>query len=61
MNSFRTGRGVRVALAALAALATAAIASAATTGSSAPTGTLVVDRSFEIKTADPQRAALITR
>ena len=56
MNSFRTGRGVRAALAALAALATAAIASAATTGSSAPTGTLVVDRSFEIKTADPQRA-----
>jgi peptide/nickel transport system substrate-binding protein len=56
MNSFRRGRGVRAALAALAALATAAIASAATTGPAAPTATLVVDRSFEIKTADPQRA-----
>jgi peptide/nickel transport system substrate-binding protein len=56
MNSFRRGRGVRAALAALAALATAAIASAATTGPATPTATLVVDRSFEIKTADPQRA-----
>jgi peptide/nickel transport system substrate-binding protein len=56
MNSLRRGRGVKAALVALAALATAAIASGATTGPSAPTATLVIDRSFEIKTADPQRA-----
>src|SRR5436309_7788949 len=46
----------RAALAVLAVLATAAIASGATTRSSAPSATLVIDRSFEIKTADPQRA-----
>ena len=56
MNRFRTGPGARAALAVLAILATAAIASGATTGPSAPTGTLVIDRSFEIKTADPPRA-----
>jgi peptide/nickel transport system substrate-binding protein len=57
MNPFRTGRGVRAALGALAILAAAAITTGATTRSSAaPTGTLVIDRSFEIKTADPQRA-----
>jgi peptide/nickel transport system substrate-binding protein len=56
MNGFRTGRGARAAVVALAVLATAAIATGATNRSSAPTGTLVVDRSFEIKTADPQRA-----
>ena len=56
MNRFRTRPGTRAALAALAILATAAVASGATTGSSAPSATLVVDRSFEIKTADPQRA-----
>ena len=56
MNRFRTGRGARTALAALAVLAGAAIATGATARSSAPTATLVVDRSFEIKTADPQRA-----
>ncbi len=56
MNRFRTGPRARVALALLAGLATAAIASGATTTSSAPSATLVIDRSFEIKTADPQRA-----
>jgi peptide/nickel transport system substrate-binding protein len=56
MNRFRTRPGTRAALATLAILATAAVVSGATTGSSAPSATLVVDRSFEIKTADPQRA-----
>jgi peptide/nickel transport system substrate-binding protein len=56
MKRIRTGPRARVALVALAVLAAAAVASGATTGSSAPTATLVIDRSFEIKTADPQRA-----
>ena len=56
MNRFRMGRGARVALVVLAGVATVAIATGARTTPSAPTGTLVVDRSFEIKTADPQRA-----
>ena len=43
------------------ALATAAVASGATSvrgghSQAAASGTLVIDRSFEIKTADPQRA-----
>src|SRR4029450_689283 len=38
------------------ALATVAVATGARSAPSAPTQTLVVDRSFEIKTADPQRA-----
>jgi peptide/nickel transport system substrate-binding protein len=51
----------RVAFVATIALATAAVASGATSvrgGNShaAASGTLVVDRSFEIKTSDPQRA-----
>jgi len=56
MNRLRIRPGTGAALAALAALVTAAVATGATTSSSAPTGTLVIDRSFEIKTADPQRA-----
>ena len=56
MNRSRRGRGAKAVAAVLAALAAAAIASGATTTSSAPTATLVIDRSFEIKTADPQRA-----
>jgi peptide/nickel transport system substrate-binding protein len=56
MKRFRRGLAPRAVLAALAVLVTAAIATGATTKSSAPTATLVVDRSFEIKTADPQRA-----
>src|SRR4029450_12750804 len=38
------------------ALATVAVATGARSAPSAPTAPLVVDRSFEIKTADPQRA-----
>jgi peptide/nickel transport system substrate-binding protein len=56
MNRFRARPVTRAALSVLAVLATAAVASGATTTSSAPTQTLVIDRSFEIKTADPQRA-----
>jgi peptide/nickel transport system substrate-binding protein len=56
MSPFRARRGTRAALVALAVLTAAALASGATTRSSAPTQTLVIDRSFEIKTADPQRA-----
>ncbi len=49
----------RLAFVATIALATAAVASGATSmrgGTTAATTTLVVDRSFEIKTSDPQRA-----
>src|SRR4029450_7429514 len=56
MKRFRARRGTRVALAVLTALAALAIATGATTGPSALTQTLVIDKSFEIKTADPQRA-----
>ena len=56
MNRFRTRWGARAALAAVALVVAAVAASGAMTASSAPTATLVVDRSFEIKTADPQRA-----
>jgi peptide/nickel transport system substrate-binding protein len=56
MKRFRARRGTRVVLAVLTALAALAIATGATTGPSAPTQTLVIDKSFEIKTADPQRA-----
>ena len=56
MKSFRARRALTAAVAALGVLATVAAATAATSGQSAVTETLVVDRSFEIKTADPQRA-----
>jgi peptide/nickel transport system substrate-binding protein len=56
MDHFRTRSGVRTALGALAIVSAAAVASGATNAPSAPTATLVIDRSFEIKTADPQRA-----
>src|ERR671930_806506 len=61
MQRFRSRWAVKGVLLAAAALATAAGASGATTTrgaahSSKASGTLVVDRSFEIKTADPQRA-----
>src|SRR5215212_10822181 len=56
MNQFRNRWSARAALVVLAVLVTAAIATGATSTSSAPTRTLVIDRSFEIKTADPQRA-----
>jgi peptide/nickel transport system substrate-binding protein len=56
MNRFRARRATKAALAALAALATVTVATGARSTQSAPTATLVVDRSFEIKTADPQRA-----
>jgi peptide/nickel transport system substrate-binding protein len=56
MNGFRAVPRVKSGLAVLAVLITAAVASGATSRSSAPSATLVVDRSFEIKTADPQRA-----
>ena len=45
-----------LAIAGVAALALAAVAYGATAGGSAKSDTLVVDRSFEIKTSDPQRA-----
>jgi peptide/nickel transport system substrate-binding protein len=56
MNLFRARSGSKAALAASGVLATVAVATGATGAQSAPTATLVVDRSFEIKTADPQRA-----
>jgi peptide/nickel transport system substrate-binding protein len=61
LTGFRIRRVVRVALVPVAALAAAAAAYGATyahSGASpaAASGTLVIDRSFEIKTADPQRA-----
>ena len=56
MNRFRARRATKAGVAVLGVLATVAVATGARSGSSAPTGTLVVDRSFEIKTADPQRA-----
>src|SRR6266498_5785912 len=56
MNRFRAVPRVKFALAILTVLVAAAVASGATNGPSAPSATLVVDRSFEIKTADPQRA-----
>jgi peptide/nickel transport system substrate-binding protein len=56
VNRFRSRWGARAALLAVGAIAAAVAASGALTASSAPTQTLVVDRSFEIKTADPQRA-----
>jgi peptide/nickel transport system substrate-binding protein len=59
--SFRIGRLRRAALVPVVALAAAAAAYGATSTQSSGTsaaagGTLVIDRSFEIKTADPQRA-----
>src|ERR671930_535635 len=61
MQRFRSRWAVKGVLLAAAALATAAGAWGATTTrgaahSSKASATLVVDRSFEIKTADPQRA-----
>jgi peptide/nickel transport system substrate-binding protein len=56
MNRFRAVPRVKSALAILAVLVAAAVASGARSVSSAPSATLVIDRSFEIKTADPQRA-----
>jgi peptide/nickel transport system substrate-binding protein len=56
MNLFRAHKGTKTALLALGVLGTIAVATGAKAGPSAPTQTLVVDRSFEIKTADPQRA-----
>src|SRR5438445_13573986 len=61
MQRFRSRWAAKGALLASAALATAAGAWGATTTrssstSSSASATLVVDRSFEIKTADPQRA-----
>ena len=56
MNRFRAVPRVKFALAALTVLVAAAVASGAANGPSAPSATLVIDRSFEIKTADPQRA-----
>jgi peptide/nickel transport system substrate-binding protein len=56
MNRFRARRATKAGVAVLGVLATVAVATGARSGSSAPTATLVVDRSFEIKTADPQRA-----
>src|SRR6267142_5276049 len=57
MNHSRARWGTKAMLAALGALATVAVATGARSApSAAPTATLVVDRSFEIKTADPQRA-----
>jgi peptide/nickel transport system substrate-binding protein len=56
MNRLRARAAGTAAVAALGALATVAIATGAMSAPAAPTGTLVVDRSFEIKTADPQRA-----
>src|SRR6476660_318275 len=56
MNRFRTRWAARAALAAVALVVAAVAASGGMTASSAASGTLVVDRSFEIKTADPQRA-----
>jgi peptide/nickel transport system substrate-binding protein len=61
VKTFRIGRVSRVALVPLVALAAAAAAYGATSVRGGAThaaagGTLVIDRSFEIKTADPQRA-----
>ncbi len=56
MNRFRAHGTTKTALAVLGVLVTVAVATGARSGPSAPTATLVVDRSFEIKTADPQRA-----
>jgi len=61
MQRFRSRWAAKGVLLAAAALATAAGAWGATTTrgaahSASASGTLVVDRSFEIKTADPQRA-----
>jgi len=61
VTRFGIARPARIALVVAVALATAAAAGGATSlkgvGSRAAAGTtLVVDRSFEIKTADPQRA-----
>jgi peptide/nickel transport system substrate-binding protein len=56
MKRFRARRGTKAAFAALGILAAVAVATGAARGPSAPTQTLVIDRSFEIKTADPQRA-----
>jgi peptide/nickel transport system substrate-binding protein len=61
VTSFRIGRAARLALVPVVALAAAVAAYGATSphSGSARTGggaTLVIDRSFEIKTADPQRA-----
>src|SRR6059036_1383735 len=61
MQRFRSRWAAKGALLASAALATAAGAWGATTTrssstSSSASATLVVDRSFEIKTSDPQRA-----
>ena len=58
---FGIGRTARVGLVAVGALVAAVAAYGATSAgtgavSTAASGTLVIDRSFEIKTADPQRA-----
>jgi peptide/nickel transport system substrate-binding protein len=49
-------RAVAAALVLCVAIAAAAYGATTVLGSDAATGTLVVDRSFEIKTSDPQRA-----
>ena len=57
MKGFRGRKALTAAVAAFGVLATVAVATGATSGQSAAvTETLVIDRSFEIKTADPQRA-----
>ncbi len=61
MIKFRIGRAARVALVPVISLTVVAAAYGATSAHSggagaAASGTLVIDRSFEIKTADPQRA-----
>jgi peptide/nickel transport system substrate-binding protein len=61
LTGSRIGRLVRIALLPAALLATALLAQGATAmhegaGHATAAGTLVIDRSFEIKTADPQRA-----
>jgi peptide/nickel transport system substrate-binding protein len=56
VTKFRLGTAARAALVVVAALVVAVAAAQGATQHSAATGTLVIDRSFEIKTSDPQRA-----
>ena len=56
MIKLRIGWAARTGLVSVAALVAAVAAHGASSGSAGSSATLVIDRSFEIKTADPQRA-----
>ena len=60
LSRFTPRRVLLVAAALVAAIAVAAAAANSTSSEQAATGTLVIDKSFDLKTADPQRQFEVT-